>query len=181
MTANNELLSALVDGELQGEALAQALDLLAKDPQAMQQFQRYQSASDVLHGYHAEIPNMTLSNRISLAVQDEPSFSSQTEKKSNIINFPKQFWQQASQFALAASVGAFAVIGVMSQSPDTTSLPMMAEVTQPTIQLAEKAKYNNNQAMSDDEFEDRLDAYLSDHNEYAGASGVFTYARLVSY
>ena len=47
MTVNqNELLSALVDGELQGEELNQALDLLLTDKQARAQFQRYQLASD---------------------------------------------------------------------------------------------------------------------------------------
>ncbi|HDZ15836.1 MAG TPA: anti-sigma factor, partial [Methylophaga aminisulfidivorans] len=31
------------------------------------------------------------------------------------------------------------------------------------------------------EVEDRLNDYLVDHNEYAGAAGLFSYARVVSY
>ena len=51
MTANDEeLLSALVDGELQGEALDRAIASLSTDQTARERFQRYQLASNVLHG-----------------------------------------------------------------------------------------------------------------------------------
>ena len=51
MTVNDsELLSALVDGELEGDALDHALLLLSTDDRARKQFQRYQRGSDSLRG-----------------------------------------------------------------------------------------------------------------------------------
>lgn len=44
----NERISALMDGELEGRAAAQALDLLASDPEALQAWRAYQLISDAM-------------------------------------------------------------------------------------------------------------------------------------
>ncbi len=177
MTVNqNELLSALVDGELQGKALEKALDLLQNDEQAIVQFQRYQLASDTLHG-HAAQSNTDLTARISASLIDEPAFST---KKAQIIPFPKQFWKQATSLAVAASIGALAVIGVTTQPPFTPEVTV-ATIEAPRATFAVATKKANRWTVGEEEVEDRLNTYLLDHNEYTSTSDVFSYARVVSY
>jgi len=176
----NELLSALVDGELQGDEIEQALQLVITNEQARMQLQRYQLASDVLQGYVSGSKNVDLTSRISAALVDEPVFSQtlMVKKKAQVILFPKQFWKQATGLAIAASVGALAVMGVMTQ-PQNQLIPVtpLAAIDAPTV----VAQAGNRWTVGEPEVADRLNTYLLDHNEYAGASGVFTYARVVSY
>lgn len=185
MTVNqNELLSALVDGELQGQELDRALQLLETNEQAREQYQRYQCSSDVLHGNTPRNNRVDLIGQISRALDDEPTYQVElaTKQKAQVIAFPKQFWKQAAGLAMAASVGALAVVGVISQPQNQLVPPMVAtvdvDVPQQTVTIASKG---NRWTVEEAEVADRLNTYLVDHNEYAGASGVFSYARVVSY
>lgn len=180
MTVNqNELLSALVDGELQGEELEQVLHLLTKDEQAMQQFQRYQLSSDVLNGHGAVSQNASLSEQISAEISNELAHVLAPERKQSaqIISFPQQFWKQTASLAIAASVGALAVVGVMSQPQN--QLAPLAVIEAPVTATAAYA--SNRWTVGEQEVEDRLNTYLVDHNEYVGEASVFSYARVVSY
>jgi len=193
MTVNhNELLSALVDGELEGQELDDALQLLYSNEQLRQQWQRYQRASDVLHGHSFGQHDHDLTKRISMAVSKEPTFSS-SKNKARVIAFPKQFWKQAVSLAVAASVGALAVVGVMSQPqsqllavvPNEQSQNQVASNKQ--LQVAENASSQvatvkgKRWTVGKQEVEKRLNSYLVDHNEYANSPDVFSYARVVSY
>jgi len=184
MTANqNEILSALVDGELQGKELDRALQFLDDNEQAKAQLQRYQFASDVLHGNAYENSQVNLLERLSTALDDELTYTTKIapKQKAQVISLPQQFWKQAAGLAMAASVGALAVVGVISQ-PQSQVLPIMstAAVEAPVQTLAVTAG-GNRWTVEESEIADRLNTYLVDHNEYAGASGVFSYARVVSY
>lgn len=185
MTVNhNEILSALVDGELTGNELDQALHLLSTNEQARLQMQRYQFVSDVMNGYATNNLNIDLTKKVSMALTDEPVFSqtSTTKPKAMIIPLPKRFWQQAAGLAVAASVGALAVVGVMTQ-PQNPTVPMMplASIDTPAQVVVVETHTGNRWTVGEPEVADRLNTYLVDHNEYAGASGVFSYARVVSY
>jgi len=216
-TDDNELLSALVDGELQGEALNEAMALLNTNASAREQLQRFQLSSDVLHGYGTTAQHSDLTQTISAALADEPRHSLITEtavEKTAVIALPSRFWQQTLSLAVAASFGALAVVGVMNQA-DTQAVPMMpmAElVTSPTSEVVvEKAvevpktmavatvaevpkammavantapptfRAGNRWTVEEQEIEDRLNVYLVDHNEYAGASDIFSNARVIAY
>ncbi|KKN10162.1 hypothetical protein LCGC14_1039350 [marine sediment metagenome] len=186
MTANqNELLSALVDGELKGEELQQALQLLSTNDIARVQFQRHQLISDALHGHVTKSRTVDLTQRIADALLDEPALALPTKDKASVIPFPTQFWKQASGLALAASVGALAVIGVMNQSQNQltpTNVNALASVESiPTAAPVRVAQAGDRWTVGEPEVEDRLNTYLVNHNEYAGASNVFSYARVVSY
>ena len=63
-----ELVSALVDGQLTGSELEQALELINNDSGAREAFMRFQQASDILHGYTRSITQapLELTSRISL-------------------------------------------------------------------------------------------------------------------
>lgn len=187
MTANqNELLSALVDGELTGNELEQALQLLSTNEIARAQFQRHQLVSDVLHGHVLHNQSVNLTDRIADALRDEPALIilAKHKAKTFVIPFPAQFWKQATGLALAASVGALAVIGVMNQSQNQlmpASSNIIASVEQAPAAPIMVAGKGNRWTVSEPEVEDRLNTYLVNHNEYAGASSVFSYSRVVSY
>ncbi|MBE0439257.1 MAG: sigma-E factor negative regulatory protein [Gammaproteobacteria bacterium] len=183
MTVNyNEQLSALVDGELQGEQLERVLALLKTDVQAQQQLQRYQHTSDVLHGFTTKLHPVDLSERLALALQDEPTHTMRSQSKANVLAFPSQLWKQLSGLAIAASVGALAVVGVMTQPENQlVSTPIQVAAYEVVNDAKPQLASSNRWTVGEPEVEERLNTYLVDHNEYAGASGVFSYARVVSY
>lgn len=181
MTAKQqELLSAFVDGELNKQEVDELLALMETDSNAKTDFMRYQFSSDVLHGYGSYSAPVDLTQRISDALADEKTHSVElTEKpKAKVLTLPNWFWKQTAGLAAAASIGALAVIGVMNQ-PQTTLSPQLAEVT--SVQQDSTPPASNRWTVGEQEVEDRLNNYLVDHNEYAGASGLFSYARVVSY
>lgn len=182
MTVNHrEMLSALVDGQLKGQELTQAIDYISNDAAARAEYQRMQYASDVMHGYTRSVSHhpVDLATRLSAVLADEPAYQQNALlAKAKVLAFPKTFWKQATGLAMAASFGALAVVGVMNQ-PNYQSLPIAsAESSANTIQTATQV---NRWTVGEPEIEDRLNNYLVDHNEYAGGAGMFSYGRVVSY
>lgn len=185
---NSELLSALVDGELEGDALDKALLLLSTDDQAREQFQRYQRSSDSLRGYSISEQSVDLSASITAELSNDQAFEANVEKskelKSNVTFMPQWFWQQALGMAIAASVGALAVVSVMTQQPQTAmdSIPVMASAENTNVvAVSLEQKTSNRWTVTEPEVQDRLNTYLLDHNEYAGVSDVFSNARVIAY
>lgn len=182
MTAKQqELLSAFVDGELNKQELDELLALMDKDSRAREDYMRYQISSDVMHGYKSFSNPVDLTQRISAALADEAphAVEATATKKANVFALPSWFWKQTAGLAAAASIGALAVVGVMNQ-PQTSMTPQLAEVKTVEQQNTTVAA-TNRWTVGEREVEDRLNNYLVDHNEYAGASGLFSYARVVSY
>jgi sigma-E factor negative regulatory protein RseA len=180
MTANQqELLSAFVDGELSQQELDELLALMNTDDNARADYLRYQFSSDVMRGYTSRKQPVDLTASISAALADEPSYHEQPETpKGRVIALPDWFWKQTAGLAAAASIGALAVVGLMNQPQTATAqLAQATSVEQDTT----VASSSNRWTVGEQEVEDRLNNYLVDHNEYAGASGLFSYARVVSY
>ena len=182
MTTNqNQLLSALVDSELAGKELQQALALLTSSEEARLQFHRYQVASDILHGHTSANYKVDLTERIATALLDEPAIAPNRKQKAMVLQFPTKLLKQFSGLAVAASVGALAVMGVMTQSANqlvpTTTLASVDVASTATVVSQSGARWT----VGESEVEERLNTYLVNHNEYAGASDVFSYARVVSY
>jgi len=178
-----EIVSALVDGQLTGIELEQALDLIANDNHAREAFMRYQQASDILHGYTRSINHnpLDLSSRISTAIDDEPAYSiaAEVKSKAKLLRFPNNFWKQATGLAMAASVGALAVVGVVQQQSGFDNMPVASvNANEAPVTMISQS---NRWTVAEPEVEDRLNNYLVDHNEYVGTSGMFSYGRVVSY
>lgn len=181
MTAKQqELLSAFVDGELDKQELDELLVLMDNDD-ARTAFMRYQFSSDVLHGYNSYSTPLDLTQKISAGLADEAPHTVDASKlkKANVLTLPDWFWKQTAGLAAAASIGALAVVGVMSQQQSGIA-PQLAEAE--IVQQQDNPVVTSNRwTVGETEVEDRLNNYLVDHNEYAGASGLFSYARVVSY
>jgi sigma-E factor negative regulatory protein RseA len=109
-------------------------------------------------------------------VNVQPTENTQTAK---VFALPDWFWKQTAGLAAAASIGALAVVGLMSQPQTVMPTTNMAQ-SEP-MQQQTKVADSNRWTVGESEVEDRLNDYLVDHNEYAGASGLFSYARVVSY
>jgi sigma-E factor negative regulatory protein RseA len=181
MTAKRqELLSAFVDGELNAQELDELLALMNMDDNARDDYLRYQHASDTLRGYSRHSQPVDLTARLSQVLADEPAHQhSPALKKARVLSVPDWFWKQTAGLAAAASIGALAVVGVINQ-PQNAVTPPLAQAEQEQIQTTTIAA-SNRWTVGEQEVEDRLNNYLVDHNEYAGASGLFSYARVVSY
>jgi|TARA_B110000967_G_scaffold71400_1_gene73891 sigma-E factor negative regulatory protein RseA len=192
-TDDNELLSALVDGELRGRELEKAMALLSADQSARECLQRYQICRDAFHGYGTK-QQARATQKISAAIVLEAKHKPvnvQAVEKTNVISLPIRFWQQSLSLAVAASIGALAVVGVMTQ-PNIQTVPMAALESTQGLEPAEitvaasKAEAlplnsGNRWTVEEQEIEDRLNIYLVDHNEYAGVSDIFSNARVVAY
>ena len=192
-TDDNELLSALVDGELRGRELEKAMALLNADQSARECLQRYQICRDAFHGYGTK-QQARATQKISAAIVLEAKHrpvNLQVVEKTNVISLPVRFWQQSLSLAVAASIGALAVVGVMTQ-PNIQTVPMAALESTQALEPAEitvaasKAEAlplnsGNRWTVEEQEIEDRLNIYLVDHNEYAGVSDIFSNARVVAY
>ena len=196
-----ELLSAFVDGELNKEELDQLLLLMEQNKQIRSDLQNYQFISDVMRGHARQANPTDFSERLTRALDDEPAHrldATVNKVKAKVISLPTWFWKQTAGLAAAASVGALVVLNVMNQpeatqtAPAATQIassaidrpvmmqqPLMAEQTS-TVAVAPPSNPNR-WTVGEQEVEDRLQNYLVDHNEYAGASGLFSYARVVSY
>lgn len=184
MTINhNELLSALVDGELQGKELDDALRLLANDEQATAQFQRYQQTKDILQGHSKQGLAYNVIEKISVVLESEPAYAQAVNQpKAQVITLPTPFWKQVTGLAVAASVGALAVVGVMSQPQGTLIINAQLATADGANEVITVAQTTGARWTVDEpEIENRLNSYLLDHNEQTGSSGVFSYARVVSY
>ena len=202
---NNELLSALIDGELDSADIDRALALLNDDSSSKEQLQRFQRHSDVLRGYGLGHNSVELSTRISQALADEPAYAKAPNLQSdNVVALdankrqngflPDWFWQQAMGLAIAASIGALAVVGVWQQSGSGIDNGMPIAIAENGNQyaktLAVTESIDNEPAkavlathrwtVGEPEVADRLNTYLVDHNEYAGTS-VFSNARVIAY
>ena len=192
-TDDNELLSALVDGELRGRELEKAMALLSADQSARECLQRYQICRDAFHGYGTK-QQARATQKISAAILLEAKHKPvnvQAVEKTNVISLPIRFWQQSLSLAVAASIGALAVVGVMTQ-PNIQTVPMAALESTQGLEPAEitvaasKAEAlplnsGNRWTVEEQEIEDRLNIYLVDHNEYAGVSDIFSNARVIAY
>ena len=177
-----ELLSAFVDGELNEQELDELLALMKSDDSAKQDYMRYQFSSDLLHGYVTEHKQIDLTDRIQQALSNEPGLDvkpTEDRHTAKVFALPDLFWKQTAGLAAAASIGALAVVGLMSQPQTVMPTTNMAQ-SEPMQQQTTVAD-SNRWTVGESEVEDRLNDYLVDHNEYAGASGLFSYARVVSY
>ena len=184
MTVNHrEMLSALVDGQLQGDELTQAIAYISENPAARAEYLRLQYTSDVLHGYTraAGQQPVDLAQKMAAQLAAEPTYQNSTLRtKAKILAFPKTVWKQAAGLAMAASFGAMAVVGFMNEPTNPGFQDMPLAVAEPVTDT-QLVSQMNRWTVGEQEVEERLNNYLVDHSEYSGGSGMFSYGRVVSY
>lgn len=168
---NRESLSALFDGECNGAELDRLLDSLDAQPALKAEWSRLCLSRDArADTVRAARPDFAAGVMAAIAAET-------AAPRSNVIPFPQRVWRATQPFvgyALAASVGAFAVFGVMA--PQSSN-----DVADASVQLAQIAEpYVVAQA---DEAEDPVNSYLMDHSarSRAGMGGSLGYARVAAH
>jgi sigma-E factor negative regulatory protein RseA len=173
---NREWLSALADGELQGEELQRGLDALRSDPELQASWQAYHLTRDSISSNlnHQVEPQLHL--RVSAALESEPTILAPQRRQ-------RPWIKQVAGLAIAASVTGVAIIGIQSMNgvgSEPAAVPVAStqeylrlEPTQ-LAQAKEKAAQNS----------DALNPYLVNHNEYSansGIQGMLPYVRIVGH
>jgi negative regulator of sigma E activity len=182
----DEQISALVDDELNDAELAQVLDNLIADAELQARWRRYRLASDTLRGSAATQRADDLHLRVQQALADEPTVLA-PQRKPTLAHWGRR----AAGAAIAASVAMVAIVAVQQDSSTpgptlaVTSSPKLAATTAPPTlaQLASTGRKVERDAALQQAQQERLHAYLINHNEYssaAGLQGALPYARIVS-
>lgn len=182
----NEQISALVDDELHGSALRQALERLRQDADLQGRWSRYHLISDTLHANLTSARADRLHQRVRTALEHEPTLLA-PRRKPRLPSLAKQ----AAGIAIAASVAAVAILAVRQDAvePDGSAPAAMQQAQSPRsahemVQLASTGVPATVVVPQSANNRGRLNAYLVNHNEYSASSGmqgVLPYVRIVSH
>lgn len=173
-----EWVSALADGELAGSELARALDALRNDRALQTSWSRYHLISDALHSNLESQVALDLHERVSRALDSEPTILAPQSKK-------RRPWvRHVASLAVAASVSGVAVIGFQQMNVAESGAPTatMAEVTQPQNFVRRELPPITVAAEKDNS--KQLEPYLVDQTEYSvssGVNGMVPYVRIVGH
>lgn len=174
-----ELISAMADGELQGDAFARGMDLAAREATALEAWQTYHLIGDVLRSSElaaGTLPAVFLS-RLQLRLRQEPRLAAAATREapgtalraamsqqpaSNEASFR---WKLVAGLASLTAVAAIAwsTVGGLAGKPEQAQLAAVPAITVPVA--------NGPGAMIRDP---RLDEFLAAHRQLAGASALQT-------
>lgn len=182
----SEQLSALVDDELNGPALRQALEHLRRDAELKARWGRYNLISDTLHASLVTARAAELHQRVHQALAQEPTLLA-PRRKPRLPALAKQ----AAGVAIAASVAVVAIISVQHGDDTPGVAPIGTPVAQTQtarpaasmVQLASTGSGGPTMTAAERAERGRLHSYLMNHNEYSVSSsmqGVLPYVRIVS-
>jgi sigma-E factor negative regulatory protein RseA len=167
--STQELMSALADGELQGEELARGLAAAAADPAALQAWHAYHLVGDVLRSddLAGGTPPAAFIARLQAGLQADRAMYAQPMPAEAVridVSRPaandSRRWKLVAGFASLAAVAAvgWTVAGVGGAGP---AGPQMAAAPAPVVAGAQQG------AMLRDA---RLDALLAAHRQFGGAT-----------
>jgi sigma-E factor negative regulatory protein RseA len=128
-----ELISALADGQLRGDAFARGVELAASDPAAREAWQAYHLIGDVLRSGElavASSPSAFL-ERLQRRLRDEPPLAARVmrepaapARREEAANDGSFRWKLVAGFASVAAVGAMAwsLVGGLPGKPASAEL-----------------------------------------------------------
>lgn len=179
--ANNEQLSALMDGELDSRSRAALLDSVENDTELQDTWSRYHLIGDTMRGDLPDTMQFDLCDRIALALEDEPTVLApqpevaEPSRDSNVVPFIRRVGQQFGQYAIAASVAVAVIFGVQQYqqqdavtpvSPVLNTIPVAGSASPVSVHYPKDDSRARQQALSDqqmNEQRERITAFLRDH------------------
>lgn len=173
-----ELVSGLVDGELDERSADEVINYLEQNSEARSRWMRYHAISDVVKGHGSARVDSGFADRISAALADEPVILAPRRKKT-----VPTFIKQASGFAVAATVAVVAVLAVQPENGLDSGVQQLADA-EPVANTEWVRVVNTgvNWNVEKPSVESKLNAYLVNHNSYSsGVRGILPYAPIVSY
>ncbi len=199
-----QLISALVDNE-SDEPLSSLVDRMLKDEEMRHTWQRYHEIGDWLRGAaDGSVVKVDVANRVSGVIDKEPALflpggstvgtGVSTQKRERRFDW----WSQFAGVGIAAMVAAVTVllvqgIGADPQLADQQLLAVqnpVRELSDPALSIAVATTGSTEAAteaqpatvLSEDELQQRLDAYLVSHVRQSSSQpvqGVLPFARVV--
>ncbi|WP_076407708.1 sigma-E factor negative regulatory protein [Shewanella sp. UCD-KL12] len=176
-----EWVSAAVDGEVDEQTLAE----LTADKDSHQQWRDYHMIGDAMRGELPKSINLDLSASIAAAIDKEPTIIAPAHKPSlDTVTEPTQsdnkgfanvipMFKQFGQYAIAASVALFAIVGVQNYNqeasidasplPVLNTRPLVGSVTPVSLQtgpVQQSQSFTNVQVI---EQRQRINSYFQDH------------------
>ncbi len=172
-----EWISVLADDELAGHEMAKALDALRNDSALQASWSRYHLISDALHGNLESRVALNLHERVSRALENEPTILAPQRKR-------HPWLRHAASLAVAASVSGVAVIGFQQMNVAESGAPVatMAEVA--PSQNYVRIEPQNVAVVKEEVNSNKLEPYLVDQHEYSvssGVNGMVPYVRIVGH
>lgn len=176
----NEQLSAFADGELPEQEHEFLIRQLTHNQDLLGKWGRYHLIRDAMQNHLPVHVDGGLSERISVAMEDEPEHLQVGETPP-----VKQWTRPLAGFAVAASVAVMAVLGLqnLSQPGGTPVLPQLARI-QPQASPLLPASSNGLHWNAQPAIASRLNGYLVNHNESVSSTqlqGMLHYARIAGY
>ncbi|WP_108649410.1 sigma-E factor negative regulatory protein [Dongshaea marina] len=173
--SDREQLSAFIDGELDDDRL---LDLLVEEHESSVTWTRYQLIGDTMRGELPEMVSFDLADRVTAALEDEPTVLAPKRQSSERSGRGKgwvvQFSKRVGQYAIAAAVAGVVIVGVQKygdqQTPSSpgsvlNTVPLGGGAT-PVSANFNMAPAQNEAQMTPEQIQQQrqmLSAYFQDH------------------
>ena len=178
----SEKLSAVSDGEaVYDDVMSKQV---ATDAALQTQWHNTHLVRDVLRGHKVSREVLTLSQRVSKALENEPTVLAPQKRFSS-----QQVMKQASGFAIAATIAVVAVLTVQQRglSPDVQPLTVASVpqlTNQPRPANLQTVASRGEMPRVSTAVERKLSSYIVNHNEYSATSnmqGMLPYVRIVGF
>lgn len=172
---SDEKLSAFMDDEFHPDVL----ESLKQDTETRERWARYHLIRDVLSGHNETVSSPSFVDRVSKALDDEPTILRPTRRKLT------HTVRQAAGLAIAATVATIAVLTVQ-QSDVTGTSGSQTSIASANNAVEEYRNVSTNSSAHspiDSDVQSKLSNYLINHNEYSASSrmqGMLPYMRIVS-
>ncbi|MFV0596943.1 sigma-E factor negative regulatory protein [Shewanella sp.] len=175
-----EWVSAAVDGETDLQTMAE----LAADTHSHNKWRNYHLIGDAMRGELPQTMALDLSASIAAAIELEPAIVSPQVTAPEVTTAPQQvvnaeksrvvpLFKQFGQYAIAATVAMFAIVGVQNfnQTVDDAASPSPVLITRPLIGSAspvslQTGPVQQNQSYTNDQMNEqrrRINTYIQDH------------------
>ncbi|MEL4428253.1 MULTISPECIES: sigma-E factor negative regulatory protein [Shewanella] len=176
-----EWVSAAVDGETDLQTMAE----LAADTHSHNKWRNYHVIGDAMRGELPQTMALDLSASIAAAIELEPAIVSPQVSAPDVTAAPQQvavnagqsrvvpLFKQFGQYAIAATVAMFAIVGVQNfnQTADDAASPSPVLITRPLVGSAspvslQTGPVQQNQSYTNDQMNEqrrRINTYIQDH------------------
>jgi sigma-E factor negative regulatory protein RseA len=173
-----EKLSAFMDSELDQTETADIYRQLKQDDELKACWSRYHLIRDAMKRETSTIKNDELAAKVSAALEQEPTVLAPKRPRLRVDHVMRR----AASFAVAASLTAVAILGIQSYLAPAGNDEF--QVAQKPQEQQWKRVSGTNWNLNEPAVEDKLNAYLVKHNEFASgntAGGMLPYVTIVGY
>jgi len=167
---NRELVSAFADGELNQHDGKELIQKLKQDAELSRCWQQFHLIGDTIRNNTSVHLNSSFSDRMTLALENEPVHFPSRRNTTSPDSSPKRY-TAVTGFAMAASVSAIAIVGLLQVSNQSEFQPQVVpvEVAYMTDVQADHQAVSQAEPMMNIQLAQVQPASASDDHLYEGA------------